>query len=92
MQNCFEHAGVNLPQFGQRQFNITALAFEMLDLLNAFLAADRQGLVTAAGAGGEHFADFTEGEAQALALEDKVELVAVDRGVEAGMVAAHGSQ
>src|SRR6185312_7158750 len=76
-QNGLEHAGVDRPQLRQRELDIATAALEKLDLLDAFFTADRQRLVAAAGAGGQHVADFAERETQPLALQDDRQPIAV---------------
>src|ERR1700687_4803442 len=49
----YVHDSVDLPQFSQRHFDVAALMFQMLDLLHAFLATDRQRLGAAADTRGE---------------------------------------
>jgi hypothetical protein len=72
-----------LPQFGQRPLDVTPLALQHIDLLDAFSTADWQSLVAAASARGEHFADFSQRKTQSLALQDQREAIAVVMGEKA---------
>ena len=65
-------------QFDQRLLGLGDLAFEMRDLLDAFLRRQLQAVLgRAAGLRVDHLADFGQREAEFLALEDEREPVAV---------------
>ena len=60
-------------------FELATLALEKLDLLDTPLAVDRQGFGAAAGAGRQHLANFAQGEAESLALQDQADTLAIVR-------------
>jgi hypothetical protein len=72
-----KHLRVDLAQFGQRSIDVTPLALQHIDLLNAFAPIDWQSLVTTTYARGQHFAEFGERETQSLALQDQRQALAI---------------